>query len=780
MREVELRLALVCYGGASLAVYMNGITAEILNLVRASRNVQEPDHPNRARDQHHLSIGVYEEILKILAPTVKLRVIVDVISGASAGGINGIMLARALAHDLDFAPLKKMWLELGDIEELMDAETISDRWSKIFMVPIMHFFGPKLTGGAFKHPEIKRKVIRFVRSRWFKAPFSGDIMLTWMLEAARDLGDSQTSTSSLLPRGHRLDLFVPVTNFYGQKKVMPLHDPAAISEPRHTLTLKFSHQQAFNSEVQEHSLCDANIPALGFAARATSSFPGAFPSVSFNDLEEKIHKMGMRWGYREKFLKKNFPSEWQNYALIKKMSFVDGGVTNNKPFNAAISAIEGRPAHRRVDRRMVFVDPTPETETSYADHTQPAPGFFKTILGAMTSIPRAEPIYNDLQDIEDHNNRVRERRKILSSISLDAQMYTDEFVTPRKCKTLDVAMLVSWREQSHESARKMTGIAYGPYMELKINQLLDLMRELLVVLYQKQPLELKGLITAWAFEKGISKKTLTAVCENDGQSDDKKSIMARIHMLRTLDVPYRIRRIRYIIKHINDCMAGQISDHDEPIINQLKQSCYDFLDRYNYFLTFAAYEGQAFAETEPVDHAVTILAQHLGLEDIDMEFDEAMADVLTGVQDDNLRFSVVRAYIGFTFYDVMALPFHRSIHHTDQAEVKVDRISPQDCRDILGHEFIGPLMGTELYNFGAFFSRKARENDFLWGRIHAANRLFDFIISAAKETGLPGAFNQEELRRKLLLSILDEEAEDLPHVQELIASLRKKWAASEG
>ena len=36
MEEKELRLALVCYGGASLAIYMHGITKEILKLLRAS------------------------------------------------------------------------------------------------------------------------------------------------------------------------------------------------------------------------------------------------------------------------------------------------------------------------------------------------------------------------------------------------------------------------------------------------------------------------------------------------------------------------------------------------------------------------------------------------------------------------------------------------------------------------------------------------------------------------------------------------------------------------
>ena len=36
MREKELRIALVCFGGVSLAVYMHGITKEILKLARAS------------------------------------------------------------------------------------------------------------------------------------------------------------------------------------------------------------------------------------------------------------------------------------------------------------------------------------------------------------------------------------------------------------------------------------------------------------------------------------------------------------------------------------------------------------------------------------------------------------------------------------------------------------------------------------------------------------------------------------------------------------------------
>ena len=38
-----------------------------------------------------------------LGAQVDIRVVIDVIAGSSAGGINGIMLARALAFDLPLA-----------------------------------------------------------------------------------------------------------------------------------------------------------------------------------------------------------------------------------------------------------------------------------------------------------------------------------------------------------------------------------------------------------------------------------------------------------------------------------------------------------------------------------------------------------------------------------------------------------------------------------------------------------------------------------------------------
>jgi predicted acylesterase/phospholipase RssA len=107
LREKELRIALVCFGGASLAIYMHGITKEILKLTRASSalhsindRAKRPtatffDVSDRA-DPEYDTEAIYFELLREIGETVELRVIVDIVAGASAGGINGIMLARAL------------------------------------------------------------------------------------------------------------------------------------------------------------------------------------------------------------------------------------------------------------------------------------------------------------------------------------------------------------------------------------------------------------------------------------------------------------------------------------------------------------------------------------------------------------------------------------------------------------------------------------------------------------------------------------------------------------
>ena len=105
MREKELLIALVCFGGVSLAVYMHGICKEILKLVRASSALHRITERSRRvkaaffgqadpSDPEYDTESEYFELLQKISHKIELRVIVDIIVGASAGGINATMLAR--------------------------------------------------------------------------------------------------------------------------------------------------------------------------------------------------------------------------------------------------------------------------------------------------------------------------------------------------------------------------------------------------------------------------------------------------------------------------------------------------------------------------------------------------------------------------------------------------------------------------------------------------------------------------------------------------------------
>src|ERR1700739_4623068 len=143
MREKELRLALVCYGGISLAVYMHGITKEIWHLARASRAFSAGDETDLA------SVAVYRRLLESVESEaeLRLRVLVDIIAGASAGGLNGIFLAQAISSGQPLDPLTDLWLEKADVEKLVDPKARpGSRLSKMWATPIAWAMAGRETG----------------------------------------------------------------------------------------------------------------------------------------------------------------------------------------------------------------------------------------------------------------------------------------------------------------------------------------------------------------------------------------------------------------------------------------------------------------------------------------------------------------------------------------------------------------------------------------------------------------------------------------------------------
>jgi hypothetical protein len=85
------------------------------------------------------------------------------------------------------------------------------------------------------------------------------------------------------------------------------------------------------------------------------------------------------------------------------------------------------------------------------------------------------------------------------------------------------------------------------------------------------------------------------------------------------------------------------------------------------------------------------------------------------------------------------------------------------------------LRGIEFYNFGAFFSRAYRENDYLWGRLHGAERMIDLVASTIEEGMDPATVMR--FKRDAFLAILDQEETRLQADPMLIPGLRNEVLA---
>src|SRR4051794_14379962 len=230
----ELRLALVCYGGVSLAIYMHGITKELEKLTRASAQLvaDATQNPFRADQSEHAYFDALAR--KAEHDGYRTRVVVDIISGTSAGGINGVCLAKSLALDAPQDGLRDLWLTKGAI-------------------------------------------LKLLASRPLLPPLAGNRMLRWLGGAFADMDGKSAGT--LLPPGLTLNLYVTTTDINGYTRRIPIADPAEVG------TVINKHVFEFQARDGKGNLDEAHNPALAFAARATSCYPGAFPATSLADIE---------------------------------------------------------------------------------------------------------------------------------------------------------------------------------------------------------------------------------------------------------------------------------------------------------------------------------------------------------------------------------------------------------------------------------------------------------------------------------------------------------------
>ncbi len=765
MRQKELRIALVCYGGISLAVYMHGVTKELWKLARASRNFHSGKPCTDGSQQ------VYRNLLEHVEAkhAVRLRVLTDIVAGASAGGVNGVFLAQAIHSGQSLEPLTKLWLDGADVDTLLDPDArLWTRFVKFWAVPVVRYFltRPGNVVSASVAPETRRevrsKLSRLIRSRWFEPPFGG-LGFSRMLAGAFDAMAQSDPADPLLPHGHPLDLFVTATDFKGHIQTLRLHSPALVEESEHRVSIGFR-----SAAPGLGGIGLADPLELVFAARATASFPGAFPALQLSEIDRLAQERGAEWIGRSAFAARIFP-EHVRRSEVETVSLIDGSVLVNAPFADAMAVLSDRPAQREVDRRFVYIDPKPDEVGGLHRDDPRQPGFFSVIFGSLSSIPREQPVRDNLDVLAQQSHEMERMRGILHMLRPEVEDVVEK--TFGHTLFLDrptVKRLTTWRAKAQDAAAKRAGYAFNGYAQVKFSGIID---DLAKLVFDAAPdLGLSGPdVIARIVTQHLLAEGLDHMAAMRGGATPEAIAFFRSH-----DLQYRIRRLRLLARRLSQDWEGDPEvPHDA--LEEARDAVYGVLALY-FECESAGFLGANFPDiargviADPgavLDH----LAACRSLRHVDLAADTILAGALAKMPR-ALRRKVLLTYLGFPFYDAVTFPLLRGEGLNEFEPVKVDRISPDDCNSIRKGGASDCLRGVEFFNFGAFFSRSYRENDYLWGRLHGAERMVDLIASALPEGAMIEPAELARFKHEAFLTILDEEEGKLMADPGLVPGIR--------
>jgi hypothetical protein len=109
----ELRIALAMSGAIALVLYESGVAHEIYRFLRA----WEARPPGTSAGPEEKPCVGYHAAFK----AIPIRPVLDILTGASAGGINSVFLGSCIATGQDFEEFHDVWIDTAGVERLRQA-----------------------------------------------------------------------------------------------------------------------------------------------------------------------------------------------------------------------------------------------------------------------------------------------------------------------------------------------------------------------------------------------------------------------------------------------------------------------------------------------------------------------------------------------------------------------------------------------------------------------------------------------------------------------------------
>lgn len=285
-------------GGVSLAVWIGGAVAEIDILRRASLT-PDPVDPRMRRYRDLLAAAGYGAVE------------VDILAGASAGGFNAVLYGLAQSYGASLEPTRDLWANTGGIWQMLRPVGVG---------PLESF----LQGDDYFLPTARMSLERLTSRPGDPADYAADNVT---VELAATRIDDGTATA-----------WGSAAAFSFVRSPGPLGSgystiPGAGTDPSDPVVSRA-------------------IDRLALAARATSSFPGAFEPATIRSLAT-LDDDGDRPNMATVFPFAHGTADTESFAVI------DGGVLDNIPVDRAIRAISRASASSVTERRLLYLDPEP-------------------------------------------------------------------------------------------------------------------------------------------------------------------------------------------------------------------------------------------------------------------------------------------------------------------------------------------------------------------------------------------------------------------------------------
>ena len=331
----QLRLAVVMNGGVSLAVWMSGATHELNNC--------------RLGDVADENSGASRQAWAAILARAGIDVVVDVVAGASAGGLNGTVLAKAVATGRDLpAALRTLWFEQAALSTkhlLFDppnpkASLLNGRYFQDRVTDLL-----RLEGDPVKDDDQTMTLL---------------VTATALPIAQQGAGPRQLA--EVVQDSRRIYRFVA-------RPGAPAKHLGVEGSPEVTAVDEF-----------------ADVTTLALAARASASFPAAFQPVPE---DENLRQ--------RRAISPEAAGTW----------LMDGGILDNAPFEPLLNELRKRATDRAFRRVILYVNPSPEAARTGSYSASQPPGILATVR-AFVSAAREPDRRLDAEELDRARNAARQ------------------------------------------------------------------------------------------------------------------------------------------------------------------------------------------------------------------------------------------------------------------------------------------------------------------------------------------------------------------------------------